>query len=76
MCPLYSDRHLIRCVRDTLLHPLQRWFINGEVECFAGTHLPLGLGATAVLLLTTLLIAASAGITFSWGYYGVCVCII
>ena len=34
----------------------QRWFINGEVPCFTGPHLPLALLAMAVLLLCFLLI--------------------
>ena len=34
----------------------QRWFINGEVSCFTGPHLPLALLAMAVLLLCFLLI--------------------
>ena len=34
----------------------QRWFINGEVPCFTGPHLPLALLAMAVLLVCFLLI--------------------
>ena len=36
--------------------PLQRWFVNGEVECFTGSHVALGLLAILVLLVSLLLI--------------------
>ena len=48
---------LLNC---TLLPPLplslQRWFVNGEVECFTGGHVALGLLAILVLLVSLLLI--------------------
>lgn len=33
-----------------------RWFVNGNIQCFTGAHIALGLVAIAVLLFTSLLI--------------------
>ena len=41
-----------------------RWYINGDIECFKGGHLPLALLAIAVLLLALLLIPLCALIAF------------
>ena len=41
-----------------------RWYINGDIECFKGGHLPLALLAITVLLLALLLIPLCALITF------------
>ena len=38
----------------------QRWFVNGEVECFTGSHLYLGLIAVVILLLSILLTISAA----------------
>ena len=35
---------------------LQRWFVNGNIGCFTGWHIPLALLAIAVLAVTVLLI--------------------
>lgn len=42
----------------------QRWFIDGEVHCFTGGHLPLALLAMAVLLLCFLLIPLTIIVSF------------
>ena len=41
----------------------QRWFINGEISCFSGSHLPLALLAMTVLLLCFLLIPLTIAIS-------------
>ena len=40
-----------------------RWFINGDIECFKGGHLPLALLAITVLLIALLLIPLTVLIT-------------
>ena len=35
---------------------MQRWFVDGEVQCFAGGHLPLALVAIVILLICALAI--------------------
>ena len=40
-----------------------RWFINGDIECFKGGHLPLALLAITVLLIAPLLIPLTVLIT-------------
>ena len=35
---------------------MQRWFLSGEMECFAGGHVPLALLAIVTLLLCFLLV--------------------
>ena len=39
-----------------LLLYIQRWYIDGIVECFAGEHIPLAIMASLVLVLCGLLI--------------------
>ena len=39
---------------------LQRWFVDGSVQCFAGGHVPLGLLAILVLLVCLTLIPVVA----------------
>ena len=38
----------------------QRWYVNGEVKCFTGGHIPLALLAILVLLAAALLIPLTA----------------
>ena len=35
---------------------MQRWFVDGEVQCFTGGHLPLALVAIVILLICALAI--------------------
>ena len=42
---------------------LQRWFVNGEVECFTGSHIALALLAILVLLTALLLLPLSVLVT-------------
>ena len=42
-------------LHDYVLFP-QRWFVNGNIGCFTGWHIPLALLAIAVLAITVLLI--------------------
>ena len=37
-------------------HNPQRWFVDGNIECFTGGHIPLSLLAIAVLVLTVTLV--------------------
>lgn len=41
---------------------LQRWFLNGQVKCFTGGHLPLALLAILVLLVCLALIPLTAAV--------------
>ena len=43
-----------------------RWFVNGNVKCFNGDHIPLGLLAIAILFVFTLL--APLAVLFSLDY--------
>ena len=33
-----------------MLPSLQRWYVNGEIECFSGSHMALALLAILVLM--------------------------
>ena len=44
--PLYNIQQSCSCLK------LQRWFVNGNVRCFSGWHIPLALLAIAVLMVT------------------------
>ena len=46
--------------------------MNGEVQCFTGTHIPLGLLAILSLVCALILIALTAGITLPWRGCMVC----
>jgi hypothetical protein len=43
---------------------MQRWYINGEVKCFQGSHAPLAFLAIIVLVLCVTLIPLLAVIAY------------
>ena len=49
---------------------LQRWYVNGDVECFKGLHLPLALLAIIILLACILAIPFTAIIGSKKVWYG------
>jgi hypothetical protein len=46
----------ITVVTIVTLIPAQRWFVNGNIGCFTGWHIPLALLAIAVLVMAVLLV--------------------
>ncbi|CAI8057065.1 hypothetical protein GBAR_LOCUS31079 [Geodia barretti] len=54
---VYTSMSLLNCpsITDSNGHTSPRWFVNGEVECFSGSHLYLGVAAGIILLLAFLL---------------------
>jgi len=43
--------------------PVPRWFLNGDIECFNGAHIPLGLAAIVVLIACLSLIPLTIAIS-------------
>ena len=40
----------LRQIHSTYTPFLQRWYVNGEIECFSGSHMALAVLATLVLM--------------------------
>ena len=58
---VYTSIVVLNC--PTIKQQGRRWFINGDIECFKGGHLPLALLAITLLLIALLLIPLTVLIT-------------
>lgn len=55
----------------TLL-PLQRWYVNGEVTCFTGSHIALALLSILVLVAASAIIPLSVLLSLGYNIHKVC----
>jgi hypothetical protein len=70
---VYTSMTILNCpsITDTNGQISSRWYVNGEVQCFSGGHVALGLLAILLLLTALLLIPLLVLVTTDrWRIYG------